>query len=499
MKSLGTEFKVGLFALVALVTLGYMFFVLSPEVFQNRKYATYYTVLKNAAGIVAKSQVKTAGVSVGKVREVKLEAGETKVTIEIDKSLKVPVGSKIEIRSVGLLGDKHLEVVRPPEGEAGQLVEDGGFIPQSTDTVDMEGLVALLGDIAKDVKRVTNTLANVVGTDKGEKSVQTIIDNIEQVTADVRSTTATLKTVIGDREGDLQDTVSNIRDGVRDFRAFAANLKEVLNDGNKERIDRILSSFDETMVDVKGSAKNINLISEKVEKGEGTLGKLVNDDTTLAELEGAIKDIRKVLAPATKLQIAVDYRGEFRRDNTSQDYINLVFRTRPDRYYLIGITNTSYDRIETTTETDPPSDVNDNGKNDITTRESIKTEKALRFNLQVAKRWYWFAARMGLFETTGGFATDAYFWGDRIRLSAEAFDWDTKDKTIRRNAHLKVYASVLFYNHIYALAGIDDPSRTDPETGKANKKPNWFAGAGLTFNDDDLKAIFGTAALAGKM
>jgi hypothetical protein len=67
---------------------------------------------------------------------------------------------------------------------------------------------------------------------------------------------------------------------------------------------------------------------------------------------------------------------------------------------------------------------------------------------------------------------------------------------MRRNAHLKAYASVLFYNHLYAMAGVDDPTRTDPETGKVDKKVNFFAGGGLTFTDQDLKAIFGTAALA---
>ena len=83
-----------------------------------------------------------------------------------------------------------------------------------------------------------------------------------------------------------------------------------------------------------------------------------------------------------------------------------------------------------------------------------------------------------------------------MRSSVEAYDPDTEDKTIRRNAHLKSYVSVLFYNHIYVLAGIDDPTRTDPNTGKVNARKNVFAGAGMTFNDQDLKAVLGTAALA---
>jgi phospholipid/cholesterol/gamma-HCH transport system substrate-binding protein len=496
-KSLGTEFKVGVFAIVALATLGYMFFVLSPDTFRNTEYNTYYTVLRNAAGIVAKTHVKTSGVSIGKVKSVALEGNETRILFEVDKAVKVPTGSRIEIRSVGLLGDVHLEIVRGED--QGKYIEDGGFISQSEGAADMQALMAMLGDIGKDVKKVTGTLANVLGSEKGEQSVQKIVDNVEGLTADLRATTTALKNVIGAREGDLNDIVSNVKNAVADLREFSGGLKEVLDPDNRERIDRILASFDETMVDVKGSAKNINLISEKVEKGEGTIGRLVNDDQALVELEGAIKDIRRVLAPATKLQVEVDYHNEFRRDESSQHFFNVLLRTRPDRYYLIGLTDTTYDNVETRTSTEAdPGDPEDDEGPSVTTTERIRTEKALRFNLQMAKRWYFVALRFGLFETTGGIATDMYFLRDKVRFTVEAFDWDTQDKTIRRNAHLKTYASVLFYNHLYAMAGVDDPTRTDPETGKAKKDLNYFFGAGLSFTDEDLKAVLGTAALVSQ-
>jgi len=493
LKSFGTEFKVGLFALVALATLGYMFFVLSPSAFENRQYGIYYTGLKNAAGIVSKTHIKTSGVSIGKVKSVVLESNLTKVTLEIDREVPIPMGSTIEIRSVGLLGDVHIEVVRP--ADMNNLIQPGGFIPESEDSLDMQTLMALVGDIARDVKKVTNSLANSVGTDQGEESIRNIVQNIEKVTADLQTTTSTLKNVVGDREEDLQDVVTNVKAGIRDLREFSAGLKEVLDTDNRAKIERILASFDDTMIDVRGAAKNINLVSEKIEKGEGTLGRLVNDDSTLLEIEGAIKDIRQVLAPATKLAVGIDYHAEFRRDESSQHFFNIVFRTRPDRYYLLGMTDTTYDNVETRTvsENDPG---DDNTPASTTITERVKTEKALKFNLQVAKRWYNFAARIGLFETTGGVAGDFYLFRDRFRFTVEAFDWDTQNKTIRRTAHLKTYASVLFYNHVYILGGIDDPTRTDPETGKANKEVNYFVGAGLTFNDQDLKAIFGTAALA---
>ena len=67
----------------------------------------------------------------------------------------------------------------------------------------------------------------------------------------------------------------------------------------------------------------------------------MNDDTALEEVEGALKDLRQVLAPVTKLQVSVDTHSELRRDDTTQTYFNLRFTTRPDSYYLIGFTDYS--------------------------------------------------------------------------------------------------------------------------------------------------------------
>jgi len=494
LKSFGQEFKVGLFAIVAFAALGYMFVLLSDGIFSDREYKTYYTVLENAAGIVEKTHVKTNGVSIGKVINIDLADDSTRVEFEVDKRVSIPEGSTIEIRSTGLLGDVHLEIVRV-SAKGNNLTPENGLVPENLGGSGIMALVAKGGDIANDVKKITEVLSNVLGSKSGEVKLAEIVENIRAMTADLKATTNTMRSVIGDREGDLQLIVTDVKAGIADLKDFSANLKKVLDSQNTERIDRILASFDATMVDVQGSAAKINLIAEKVEKGEGTLGRLVNDDTTLAELEGAIKDIREVLSPATKLKIKVDYHGEVRQDESSQHYFNLMLQTRPDRYYLLGLTDTTYDIVE---ETEEPGTPVEGADDTVATAKKTTTKEsaALKFNLQFAKRWGAMGVRFGLFESKGGIASDIYLFRDRFKLTTEAYDWDSTSKDIRRTAHVKVYASVLFYNHIYVLAGVDDPTRTDPETGKANKDLNYFVGAGLNFNDEDLKAVFGTAALA---
>ena len=493
-KQLGTEFKVGVFTLVALATLGYMLFVLNPNMLQDTNRKHYHTILTDAAGIIPKTHVKTNGVTIGKVAAVELEVNATRIVVEVDANIKIPVGSRMEVRTRGLLGDVYLEIVRVED--TGKFIEEGGLIPKSEDQMDMQGVMSLLGKIGKDVKKVTGTLANVMGTPEGEDSVRNIIKNIETLTADLKKTGSTIRQSIGDRPQDFQNIVTNLDKTLANLRQFSGSLNEVLDDENKEKFNRIIARFDDSMGEVKGATKNIRLISEKIEKGEGTIGRLVNDDTTLNEIEGAVKDIREALGAANKTQLIVDGHLEGRADHSGQNYVNVLFKTRPDRFYLLGVTSAPETVTDTTTET-ITSKQNPDAPPSTTKRERVSETKSLRWNLQMAKSWYNITARIGIFESTGGIATDFHFFRDRVNFSLEAFDWKTQDNEWRRVARFKAYASILFLDHIYLMAGLDDITRIrNPYTYEEKKGPVPFAGIGLAFNDQDLKSILGVATLA---
>src|SRR5690606_14782905 len=113
----------------------------------------------------------------------------TRIEIEVEEGVLIPVGSEIEVRSVGLLGDKHLEIKRGED--TGKFVEKGGYIPQSPDTISIETAVALVGTIARDIKKITTVFANVLGTSDGEDAVKNIVGNINSLSSDLKTTTET--------------------------------------------------------------------------------------------------------------------------------------------------------------------------------------------------------------------------------------------------------------------------------------------------------------------
>lgn len=471
------EYRVGIFSLLGLAATVVAIFVLSPDLFNQKEMTPYYTILQDASGILEKTHVKTNGVTIGKVTKISLSRDATRVDLEVEKEVFIPEGSKIIVRTVGFLGDKFIEIKRPSNVENG--VGPNGFIAQATDASDLQEVISLVGSIAEDIKKVTTNLSGVLGDQQGQNTMANIVDNFRQFTGDARG-------ILEDNRDDLREMVSNIRE-------FSAVMKETMNPENRDRIERILANFDESMEEVKGATENINLISEKVEKGEGTLGRLINESDTVDDIQGALSDLRQVLAPIAQVRIAVDTHSFVRRDDTTQTYFNLLFRTRPDSFYVLGFTDFTDRTIDTSTQ------VIDGDNSDGTTRirESIVDQKALRFNAQIGKRWGPIGARLGLFESTGGVAGDLYLWNNRFRAALEVYDFADKDSPLRDFAHVRAWASILFFNHIYAMAGIDDPTRLDPETGKRANELNYFFGAGLTFNDDDIRSLLGLAAISG--
>ncbi len=501
MRPFGVEFRVGIFILLASAAIIVIFFFLNPDSFRGGDYKTYYTVTDNAEGIVEKTHVRTNGVTVGRVAKIILLTNRTKIMLEIQADVDVPIESVVEIRSRGLLGDKYVEIVRSPLTE---MAADGAELASSSDSLSAEEVVAYMGRIAKDIKKITQSLAGSLATEQGQDTIKKIFEDMSGLLADLRS-------VVKENRGEVAATVShlqraaagvervvassgdNLEQILVNLEEVSTSLKTVLGEEGRQKFNSILTKFDDSMADIRETAGNIKLVSTNLQEGKGTLGKLLSDDETINKIEQTLDSVSEVLSPASKLQVEVDYHSEMRTNNSSQHYFNLLFRTRQDKYYLFGVTDLGERVTVTRKDTTPQQD----GSEHVSyQKETITDDKALRFNVQFARRWYDVALRFGLFESKGGLASDLYLLDDRLRLTLEAFDWNSEGSEVRKVAHFKAYAKLVFLRHLTLVAGIDDPTRLAKGSNSLRNNLNYFFGAGFSFTDNDLKGFLGTAALA---
>jgi phospholipid/cholesterol/gamma-HCH transport system substrate-binding protein len=279
-------------------------------------------------------------------------------------------------------------------------------------------------------------------------SIGRIIDNIERVTGD-------LKEITGDNKEKINEIVDRIRN-------LSKNIDNYINEESLAHLDKAL--------------KNIDEITTKVNKGEGTLGRLINDEQTIEELNSAIVQVNKFLGGANQMETSVDFHSEYLSD-TSQTKSFLGLRLQPglDRYYELMVV-------------DDPQGVKRSesviSEEDGVAHESSKTitfKNKLKYTALFAKNFWDLTIKGGLIENNGGVGVDYYFMTKKLRFSVEFFNF--------QEAQLRVFARYNFFKGVYAISGGDNI------LGNDDGQASFFVGAGIFITNDDLKSLASKFAL----
>lgn len=503
MSQVTTEAKVGIFVVIGVVILTYMTLTIGQYRFGKEKGYTIKVRLQSATGVDLKSPVKIAGVEVGKVEDIRLDEDKAKLILRIDDGVKIPEDSEVVVRGTGLMGEKHIEII--PGSPQARRLKPGEELVKSTPPTDMDQLFSQLSDVITDIKGVTSSMNKVLGGDEGRESLKAIIDNIRDISENLNMafTENKLGRMIENFEAfsqDMREISSQNRDALNQTIANLEEFSKVLKDRTPEISDSLKLAADnlsdilkENRGNLKDTVENIKTasnklqdtldsitnVSKKIEKGEGTIGRLINEDTTYEKLNSTLTGLDAYFTKILSFKFFIDYRGEYltRREET-KSYLNLKIQPKPDKYYLLGIVDDP-DGFQRDTDTITTT----NGI--TTTTHEDKTSDRLKFNVQIAKRYYDLTVRGGIVESTGGVGADYHLFKDRVKLSLDAWDFN-REPTPR----LKASASYDFFKHLFLVGGGDDLANND--------RRSVFVGGGIKFEDDDLKYLLTSGVPTGK-
>jgi phospholipid/cholesterol/gamma-HCH transport system substrate-binding protein len=215
-------------------------------------------------------------------------------------------------------------------------------------------------------------------------------------------------------------------------------------------------------------------VTDKINQGKGTIGKLINEEETVNNLNEGLTGINRYVNKAEQFRTFLSYRGEYLFDKSNlKSYLDMKIQPNEDKFYILGLV------------ADPRGKrtIKDRTVAGVTTREEEWDKSGLLFNAQIGKRFKDVVLKGGLFESTGGFGFDYMAIHDDLKLSFEAFDF-AED----RRAHLKAAAEYRFFKHLYLTAGWDDFI-----SNQGNSSP--YAGLSIRFEDDDLKYLLTTTPI----
>ncbi|MFH1673963.1 MAG: MlaD family protein [Pseudomonadota bacterium] len=482
MARLSPEAKVGIFVFIGLMILAYMSMRVGKYEFGKKGYELH-VYFDSAAGLTKDAAVQIAGVEVGTVGAITLDKGKANVTLLIKHGIEIGKDAEAAIRTRGMLGDKYVELILGAQKEP--VLKDGDQISRTTSAADIDRLLNQLSEIGEDVKKVSHSLAGAVGGEKGKRSLQIIVDNLRELTE-------TLSRTVKDNNEKVNEMITNLTQFSKDLREVSSTNREYLNEivanvretsidleeviakvnKGKGTIGKLVNE-DETVERLNDSLGSLKEISNKINNGQGTIGKLVNEDDTVEKLNETLTSINDYLQKQDTFRTYVDYRGEYLFDSEEvKSYLSLKIQPKEDKYYLVQIVDDPAGRTTTTTTRTTV-----NG-GPTTTRVKEKTEEdGLKFSALIAKRYYDLTLRGGIIESTGGVGLDYHFFKDQLMFSFDAFDFDSE-----KDPHLKFKAEFSPIRHLYITAGFDDFV-----SDEGNESV--FLGGGISFSDEDLKTI----------
>lgn len=495
MKKLSIEIKVGLFFFVIFILVAWISLKLGNYRWGEARGYTLAAVFPSAAGLDPESKVLMAGIRVGIIEEISLEKGKAKILIRIKEGIEVPDDSSISIQSRGFLGAKYLEII---PGSSEMAYKPETRFQTMTGAGDLNMITGDLQEIADDIKAITGNLREIFGTPEGEQGVSEIFENMQristimgdameenqkafnQLVSNLERFTKNLAYLSDRNRDDISKTMSVFPAIAQNLRVISENLAVIMSENNED-IGQSLRALAETTDKLERTMDSVESIARKIDEGEGTVGKLINDDETVENLNQAVEGINDFIGKVRGLQAEISYRGEYdilRRD--AKSYFSLKLSPSVDRFYMIGVVDDPSGRTRTTdtttTTTTNPGTADEKTVEEEEHKEVNKDE--LKFTAQLGKRWHDFILRGGLIENSGGIGLEYFVWDDHINFNMEAFDFVSDNYP-----HLKVGIDVNFLKHFTFIGGVDDFLNKYDD-------PTYFIGGGIRITDDDIGALF---------
>lgn len=285
-----SKLKVGIFCVIAVVIfyLGACFFK-GVSAFGKKTY--YYAIFENTGGLQASNAVMLNGYKIGQVTNVSIISDNPVrlcAELMITEDVNIPKDSKVQVAPKDLLGGTVVNILF---GSDTRFLQDKDtlqayVVPPMTDGIDE--LKAQLGSILSSVDTITLSLKDVLSPDAGGQDLKSTLANLE-------STTENLTYILAANKDKVGKLVTNLEQFSNTLSAAGPQLESIVE--NMDNITDSLSKANvrQTINDAQKAISDIQLIVDKMQRGEGSLGQLVNNDSLYVNLEHSLYSFNELL------------------------------------------------------------------------------------------------------------------------------------------------------------------------------------------------------------
>ena len=302
--------RVGLFTLLGVALAWITFESLNGGRLFKKEGYSLVAGFANLKGLKTGDEIRMAGVKIGAVQLTRLAPHRVEAVLAIDPNVKIPNDAVASVEQSSLLGSNYLGVTF---GTPSNPIRKDGDEIKTKATVDMSEVISQLGSLGAKLEGVADNIGKALGgdgsngslftkldklvTDNGPKLTETV-SNLQDITAKIKSGEGTLGRLVNDPKlhDELLASVGEIKVAAADARTFMSDTKGIIADvkSGKGALGALL--YDPATADnLKVTVANIRGVSDKIAKGEGTLGKLLADDSLYRDAQSTLKKADRAL------------------------------------------------------------------------------------------------------------------------------------------------------------------------------------------------------------
>ena len=280
------EVKTGILAVVAILILIFGYYFLKGQNLLDSS-RTFHAIYADVEGLSTSSPVTINGHRVGQVTKIDFldQTGLLVVTFTVDSDFQFSRNSLAQIYGGGIIGGKSLGIV--PEYEMDQNARTGDTLPSDIEEGIMELVNERLTPLQIKVERAIVsadsliTAFNQVLNPETRNNIAATFEDLAETVRSLKETSQSLGGIVQGNSDKLTNTFTNLEETSDNFNKFSDSLAQVNLSGMSRDIEKVIADFEK--------------ISSNLSNGQGTAGKLLNDNTVYENLDRATKQMEELL------------------------------------------------------------------------------------------------------------------------------------------------------------------------------------------------------------
>jgi phospholipid/cholesterol/gamma-HCH transport system substrate-binding protein len=275
------EIKTGILVVIGIGLFIFGFsYLKSNDIFVSDR--TFYAVYEDVEGVVNGTPVTVNGFPVGNIQDISFfKNNSLLVKFRVENDIKFSINSIAQIYETGLIGGKALAIIPANDNSRVAVYNDtlsSSVAPGLTELVN-EKLTPLQENIESMIINANKVLdkVNSIFDDPTRANLRTSVSDFSETIRDLKETSVMIKSVMKSNKLSIDQTISNVLDISKDLSEISKTINQ--------------SELSTTMKNFKNSSEGLSRVLNNINDGNGTISKLIDNDSLFQNLNDASKSI----------------------------------------------------------------------------------------------------------------------------------------------------------------------------------------------------------------